>query len=322
MNKNTISIPKEMRTYSPGDFENIIHKVCKEIDFDKAKNVIENNVVHSNESVYDHTLDVVSKFIKYLELAFIKNPNTKKLAKSYFSQRISKLSRAELFVISAYIHDIGKKDVLQRDGSGKTSTPGHEKISAEISRKVLSKLEFDSKDIEYIYNIIKLHSGFSLRFLGYLQALTQRDLVVAVGRSLLLPEILLYQIVDNKSASIFRKYEKLIMENMLQIEELYITSKKKSKSKVSLNGIFDRVRNKINLESKPWPEEARMLHLSEEVGELHDIYLQVKGAKDREQTLEHIKGALNDIMFELIALYDLYGLDIADSLEEELNKNE
>lgn len=322
MNKKTISIPEEMRSCSLNDFERTVREVCKEVGFNETKNIIENNIVHSDESVYDHTLNVVSKFIRYLEFSFIDDLRTKNTARSYFSQRIGKLSRAELFILSAYIHDIGKRDVLRRDNEDNTTVIGHEKISAELSRKVLFKLRFDKKDIQYVYDLIRLHSGFSLRFLDYLQSLRLTNLIIAIRRSLLLPEILLYQVADNESAPTFKTYKKFIIEKLLQIEKLYVSDKKEFEATTRLEEIFERVRNKINLESKPWPEEAKMLHLSEEVGELHDIYLQMKGAKDREQTIEHIKGALNDIMFELIALYNLYELDIATSLEEELNKDE
>jgi NTP pyrophosphatase (non-canonical NTP hydrolase) len=319
--KTMLTIPKEMRSLSASGFQKLIKQICQEIDLDSTREVIENNIVHSNESVYDHTLDIAKKLIDLLSLDYIGNESTKQKAQKYFVQKIGNYSRAELFILSAYLHDIGKKESIQTDENGKTSCPNHERISANIAIRVLVKLKLHQEDIAYIYNVVKLHGGYSLRFLDYLQTLTKPQLEIALGSCYLLPEKLLYQVADNEVAKSFSEYKDFIYKVLLQNISIYKNNESNA-SKVDLNKLFLKISNKIKMESKPWPEEARMLHLSEEVGELHDIYLQFKGAKDREQTIEHIKGALNDIVFELVALYDMYGLDMGQVLEDEIDKDE
>lgn len=321
INTKTPIIPDGMQSLSAADFQTIIEQICLEIDLDSTRKVIEDNIVHSNESVYDHTHDIVKKLAEFLSLNYLNKKTTKQEVQRYFEQKVGRYSRAELLVISAYLHDIEKKDTVQVNEDGTTSCPGHEKVSADISRDVLSKLEFEKEAIDYVYNIIKLHSGYSLRFLDYLQSLTETQLDLALGSCYLLPEKLLYQIADNEVAESFSEYKKFIKDVLLQKEIIY-QKVESNLSKINLNQLFSTISTKIKTESKPWSEEARMLHLSEEVGELHDIYMQYKGAKDREQTIEHIKGALNDVAFELVALYDLYGLDIGQVLKDEIEKDE
>lgn len=72
--------------------------------------------------------------------------------------------------------------------------------------------------------------------------------------------------------------------------------------------------------SKPWSIEMRLLHLGEEVGELFDIFLQYKGAKDRKQTLKDLSIALNDVVFEVFAIYHFLGIDLNESLLDEFKK--
>ena len=321
VSENNVEIPKHLASISASDFKKLIEKILIEVDFKLLKDTLENNVCHDNESIYDHTLEIVKKLTESLSLDYLHKQGAKHLAQTYFKQRIGKYSRAELFILSAFLHDLGKKETIQINEDGTTSCPGHEKVSANISKEALHKLKFKKEDVEYIYNVVKLHGGYSLRFLDYLQTLTELQLDIALGSCYLLPEKLLFQVADNEAAESFSEYKKLINDVLLQKEIIYQVPES-NLSKIDLSQLFSAISTKIKTESKPWPEEARMFHLSEEVGELHDIYMQYKGAKDREQTIEHIKGALNDVVFELVALYDLYGLDIGQVLKDEIEKDE
>lgn len=295
-------------------------KIINSSEFRSSKLIIENSINHNNESVYNHSLKIFKNFQKTLNFNFIKSRRCRQKAEDYFSQKIGKWKRAELFLIASLLHDLGKVKNLVGSKNGITRPIEHELISASLARKILKRFKYGNDEIIYVLNIVKLHSGYTFSFLNLLSELSKNQLQDALGSIMLLPEIFLFMLVENRNAFVFFKYKRLIKEKLLQESIIYkVNSSLKSNRK---NGeLIKEVLLNTKIISKPWPIDVRLLHLSEEVGELHDIYLQYIGAKDRIQTISDIQNALNDVLQEILILYDIFGLDIESSLKKILEKD-
>ncbi len=296
-------------------------KITKSKEFVASKLVIENNICHKKEPVSDHSTHVFMRFQELLNFDFVDSDELRKLAKSYFSQKIGNWTRAELFLISALLHDLGKVETLVTDDKGETKAPGHEAKSVQIAEIMLRQLGFVGVEIDYVLNVIRVHSGYVLRFLDFINGLSESQIKSAFGSVQLLPEVFLYMIADNENASTFGEYKKMIEERFLQYTEIYQTDDS-FKGVDDIGKLVEKILISLKNNSKPWPIETRLFHLSEEVGELHDIYLQYVGAKDREQTIVDIQNALNDVLVETLALYDIFGIDIKSSLEKVIKEDE
>ena len=136
-------------------------------NFRRLKSVVENNISHKNQNVYNHTLEVVEK-VKNL-FCHINIDNCQTLTKSirYFNAKIGRFSRWELFLLSAYLHDLGKAVTNKIEDDGNTSAFGHEKESINISSDLLKRINIGKQERQYILDIINLHSGYSLRFISF-----------------------------------------------------------------------------------------------------------------------------------------------------------
>lgn len=301
--------------------ENLKNNLCEIIEFlasTRAKSVIENNISHLNTSLFDHSMYVLEKFQKLLKLKFIHEEETRVIAKDYFSSLISERKRAELLLLSAPLHDLGKLKALKKNRDGVTSASGHEKVSVKLASGVLERIGLNKGDLDYLREIIRLHSGFSLRFLSYLKSLNRKDLEQALHKPILLPEVFFYMIADNEKAESFREYKIFILDRILNLPSVY-KSKLNSwgeAEKKKIGELLFRIQQKVYLNSKPWPLNIRLFHLGEEIGELYDVYLQFLGAKDREQTIKDLENGLNDVLTEILAIYYLLGLDLNKSLKK------
>lgn len=300
--------------YLDDEISTLITDIKESEEYVRLGNVNENNVVHDNESVTDHTKQVVGRVH---ELARELTQESLK-AREYFKSKIGGYARLDLLVLSSWLHDIGKAETIVEDENGITSCPGHEKQGVKIAKKLLKgKLNNDARG--YVFQVIKLHSGFSLRFMDYLMSLSKNKLKEALMSINFVPEISLFMIADNESAKVFDEYKQFLQETLLDQEEVYVETSGIDDPK-ELGKVLKLALDHLKSNSKPWPVDIRLFHLSEEVGELHDIYLQYIGAKDRDQDITHITGALNDTLFELLALYDIFGINIADAVKKEIKK--
>lgn len=296
-------------------------KILKRPEFSEMKDVIENNIAHKNTSVYKHTLDVHSRVTNLLTFTFIDESATRLAALKYFNQKIGKHTRGQLLEISTLLHDLGKTKTIVFDETGTSSCPGHEIVGALLATQILRDCRYSTREIDYILTIIKVHSGFPIHFLNYLEGLNKREVGEIFGKYYFLPEVFIYMVADNETASTFRKYVDLILLNILQNSEIY-RQLPESKIDPHIATIIQNIREENRKFSKPWPLNARLFHLSEEVGELNDVYLQYLGLKDRKQSLKDIRNGLNDILVDLIAIYDLMGLDLSKSLKVFLDHDE
>lgn len=313
-------IPRSRAAYK---FKNISEKVKVIIaskEFKLLDNTIEVNDCHKNESVYQHTIRVTDQIKKFLFLRHLETEVVKRAAHSYFNSMVGQYKRSELFLIASYLHDIGKPQTLQVSLEGVTSAPKHEIKGVKIAKKILDNLEFIDEEQKYILDLVTLHSGYTLRFMDFLRSLSAEKLERCLPTVKYIPEIMLFMLADNYVAPVFSPYKHFILHKVLQIKEIYDQGQNKYKKyDQSSAELFDMVREHIRAYSKPWPIESRIFHLNEEVGELNDIYMQFTGMKDRQQDVKDIVIALNDVLFEVLALYDSFGIELYKAVKEELN---
>lgn len=71
----------------------------------------------------------------------------------------------ELGIAIAILHDLGKKYTIKINNSGDICYYGHEKLSAEIARDVITNINnniFTDDEVDILYNVIKHHLDLKL----------------------------------------------------------------------------------------------------------------------------------------------------------------
>jgi len=118
----------------------------------KLEDIVENNPWHNKESVFDHTMSVLSNLEKIIK-------NSKKGTKQALNKIIEKHSRKDLLKVATLLHDIGKKETIADLGGGARSCPGHEKKGAQKAKKILKRLNLPSKELKIITDIVRNHGA-------------------------------------------------------------------------------------------------------------------------------------------------------------------
>jgi len=127
------------------------NKLLNELpEFYELKSVIENGNWHNNESTFDHTLNVLSNYVKFLVKS---NGNVSE----YLNEKINTYQVKDLIYLAVLFHDLGKKETIIKSGD-KSSFPLHEKISVAKSRKILNKFNLSVSEKKFVLEIIKQHS--------------------------------------------------------------------------------------------------------------------------------------------------------------------
>ena len=119
--------------------------------FKLLKNVIENDSVHNNDSVYNHTLSVAENVL------YIAGIN--KLFADYFSRLVKNRTVLQLVTAAALFHDIGKVSTFTVS-EGITSCDGHEEVSYNLVSGYFQNVEGDSGEKEVIKEIVRQHAVF------------------------------------------------------------------------------------------------------------------------------------------------------------------
>lgn len=105
------------------------------LELDKLYDLYHDNVYHKGESVWQHTMDVISK-----------TPPTLKAR------------------LAAFFHDIGKiyskTEKIDKEGRPRVQFLGHEKHSAAMAEKIMKDLKYSNNEITSVRNIIHAHMGF------------------------------------------------------------------------------------------------------------------------------------------------------------------
>ena len=148
----------------------LIEKIIRNPLFLRLKNVVENNAWHDHEDVYSHS--VKTKDIARREISgdFITNPQAKKLFQQFTNEDFNGMKRADIMILIALTHDIGKilyvkegssvRSIEVTDKEGITSPPGHEDCGYTIVSKVLKGLSLNDEIVSYISKGVKVHDGF------------------------------------------------------------------------------------------------------------------------------------------------------------------
>jgi len=96
-------------------------------EFYRLKKVIEINIVHDNQTVFNHTIAVLKNLNRIV--------NDKK-ASLYLKQTIDGKTKRQLLFVAGVFHDIGKNKSCVLVG-GKTDCPEHEYLSYIALKKTL-----------------------------------------------------------------------------------------------------------------------------------------------------------------------------------------
>jgi len=115
------------------------------------KNVIENNIAHVNQDVFDHTVKVCAS----LEQLLAETKNQKIL--NYFQEKIGQYSKSDLLKIVALFHDIAKSKTIIINKDGSTMCPEHEKIGSLMVRDFINRFALDIVSEERVVKILNSH---------------------------------------------------------------------------------------------------------------------------------------------------------------------
>ncbi len=111
----------------------------------ELEKVIQNNPWHDNDSVFNHTLSVVTELSNLLEIVGAK-------IKEHLNIKIKNYSGKDALILAAVFHDIGKKEALKN-----TLYLDHEKIGAEKLKNILPKFDLMEKEKELVTKIVRNH---------------------------------------------------------------------------------------------------------------------------------------------------------------------
>jgi UTP:GlnB (protein PII) uridylyltransferase len=119
----------------------------------ELKNVIENNLWHVNDSVFNHTINVLQNMESLLN-------KTNEKIKNYLNEKIEKYSRRDLLFLATIFHDIGKKETFVKEGDI-TSTYKHPEIGYSKTKKILEMFDLSQNEKNIVLDIIENHGVVS-----------------------------------------------------------------------------------------------------------------------------------------------------------------
>lgn len=122
------------------------------------KLTVENNSSHKNDAVLDHSMNVLKHMRKNLTLYFVRDKDKRELINDYLDTIMGKLSRRQILLWSALLHDIGKPETIQTI-NGITQCQNHENVGAEKAKRICNRLGLSVQDINEICFIISNHGS-------------------------------------------------------------------------------------------------------------------------------------------------------------------
>lgn len=118
----------------------------------ELQKIVENNLWHTEDSVFNHTLSVLKELGRLLK-------RIKGKVNSRLNKKIGNHSRKELLFLGALFHDIGKKETFKKENNV-TKCPKHEGKGAEKLKKIISRFDLSKKEQKFIIRIVKNHNVF------------------------------------------------------------------------------------------------------------------------------------------------------------------
>ena len=118
-------------------------------EFYELKNIVENNAWHINDSVFDHTVNVLEKLEELMN-------NAKYKIRIYLNEKIDNYSKKDILFLAALFHDIAKKETI-KTGGAITSCPNHEEEGSHKCKAILSRFDLSEKEKDVIVRIVRYH---------------------------------------------------------------------------------------------------------------------------------------------------------------------
>lgn len=144
-------------------------KIIAHTYFQKAKDIVEDNVCHHKEKVYDHLLATAKRAEEAVKGEFITNKEAKKLFTSWMNEEKLGMKYKDVAVLIALLHDIGKILVYEEDGKTRhivqtlkddtTYAPGHEYWGSSLALKILTDIGVFGDAVYFVAMVIKLHGS-------------------------------------------------------------------------------------------------------------------------------------------------------------------
>ncbi|MFC1701002.1 HD domain-containing protein [Patescibacteria group bacterium] len=123
-------------------------------EFFELKNYVENNSWHNNDSVFNHTLTVLTELEKLL-----RDINNK--INSYLNQKIENYTKRDLLFLGTLFHDIAKSDTFVKTDNS-TTCKNHEELGSEKVAKILDRFDLSNQEKAIIIDIVKFHGDIHI----------------------------------------------------------------------------------------------------------------------------------------------------------------
>jgi len=125
------------------DFKDVIPELYE------LEDVIENSLWHTNNSVFDHIISVVTELEDVIEKA---NENIK----NYLGEKIDNYTKKEILFLGSIFHDIAKKETFMKEGDA-TKCTGHEERGGEKVKGIIKRFDLSEKEQGLVIQIVKNH---------------------------------------------------------------------------------------------------------------------------------------------------------------------
>lgn len=194
--------------------DQLIEKIIQNLLFLKLKDVVENNPWHDHESVYDHSIKTKNIALEEIKGEFITNTESKKAFLKFVSGNLDGRKKADLMILSALLHDVGKLETPQIIVDGMTKAPGHEAKGGQIVTQFLENLHLTDQQIEYISKIVGTHDSFQGEYLSQRENLSIQDIIADMRTRAdgLYIESMFNNFCDVYTAPPFQPYKQLIVK--------------------------------------------------------------------------------------------------------------
>lgn len=174
------------------NLDELINKISSNELFLRLKNVVENvDGWHDHEDVFSHSVKT-GDFAKNVRGGeFISNPHARELFAKWIDEDLFGMKKKDIGVLIALLHDCGKilkykegdreETLITRKPSAKDQTlcPGHEYWGGEIVvREILRDSGLDTRIIDHISKVIKLHDAFSAGYFKDKQQWSVEDIII------------------------------------------------------------------------------------------------------------------------------------------------
>lgn len=154
----------------------------------ELKAVVENNPWHNNDSVFNHTLNVLVKLQGLLK-------NVKGKISDYLAQKVTNHTREDLLFLATLFHDIGKKETLLKK-NGKAYCFGHEEVSATKVKRILAGFDLSAEEKDFVTQLVKFHGLPNSIVRADNDRLAEEFSQFKRSHSNIFPELVLFTIAD------------------------------------------------------------------------------------------------------------------------------